>query len=486
MTPEPRSATTALPGHVDGEGRPTVDRSAARPVPVVREGDAQAFATSPMQKRIWLAQRLAPESGHCNVQRVLRLRGPLDTARLARSLNALVRRHESLRTAFPAHGETQVVQRIAALELPTTDLAELDPDEHDAAVRRLALAEARRPFDLARAPLLRTRLIRLGDDEHVLLFAVHNIVCDGWSLGILFRELAAAYGTRSGDAIPGPAPSIQYADYTEWRRRRRDDDATARSIAYWRTRLAGVPRAPRRPDGLALAADLYGARRIDCLDSSLADAATTLSRHAHVTPFAVFLTAFLVLLRLRSGREDLVVGTPFAGRESPETRSVVGLFVDMLVIRGDLAGRPSFVELVRRMHATVTEAIDHRDVPFARLVEELDPGNDPHDLPFFDMVINCTGDRQRIPARWGDLVVEVIDVDACTSTYTLTLFVRDEGRLKLELVHRTAALTPEAATAFLDDYRHLLRTACADPQRSIDDLAPFTREPGDAPRGPAA
>ncbi|MBK6394515.1 MAG: hypothetical protein IPF73_07365 [Betaproteobacteria bacterium] len=211
-----------------------------------------------------------------------------------------------------------------------------------------------------------------------------------------------------------------------------------------------------------------------------------MSRRAYVTPFAVFLTAFLVLLRLRSGREDLVVGTPFAGRESPETRSVVGLFADMVVIRGDLAGRPSFVELVRRMHATVTEAVEHQDVPFRRLVEELDPGNGPPDLPLFDIVINYTGDRQRIPARWGDLVVEAIDVDACTSTYTLTLFVRDEGRLKLELVHRTAALTTQAAAAFLDEYQHLLRSACADPQRSIDDLAPHTREPGDAPRGPAA
>lgn len=486
MTPEPGSATTALPGHVDGEGRPTVDRSAARPVPVVREGDAQAFAMSPMQKRIWLAHRLAAGSGHCNVQRVLRLRGPLDAGRLARSLNALVRRHESLRTAFPAHGETQVVQRTAALELPTTDLAGLHPDERDAAIRRLALAEARRPFDLARAPLMRTRLLRLGDDEHVLLFAVHNIVCDGWSLGILFRELAAAYGTRSGDAIPGPAPRIQYADYTEWRRRRHDDDATARSIAYWKIRLGGLPPAPRRPGGVAPVADVDGARRIDYPGGSLADAVASLSRRAHVTPFAVFLAAFLVLLRLRSGREDLVVGTPFAGRESPETRSVVGLFADMLAIRGDLAGRPSFVELVRRMHAAVTEAIDHQDVPFARLVEELDPGNGHRGLPFFDIVINCTGDRQRIPARWGDLAVEVVDVDAGPSTYALTLFVRDEGRLKLELVHRTAALTTQAAAAFLDDYRHLLRTACADPQRSIDDLAPLTREPADAPRGKAA
>jgi Condensation domain len=485
MTLEPGSATTSLPRHVDGEGPSNVAPAAAQPVPVVRDGDAQAFAMSPMQKRIWLAQRLAAGSGHCIVQRVLRLRGPLDVARLARSLNALVRRHESLRTAFPAHGETQVVQRTAVLELPTTDLAGLDPDEHDAAVRRLALAEARRPFDLARAPLLRTRLLRLGDDEHALLFAVHNIVCDGWSLGILFRELAAAYGTRSGDAIPGPAPPIQYADYTEWRRRRRDDDATARSIAYWRTRLAGVPR-PRRPGGFSPATDLDGARRIDYPDDSLADAVAGVSRRAYVTPFAVFLAAYLVLLRQWSGTQDPVVGIPVAGRRHLETRSVVGLFVDMVVIRGDLAGRPTFVELVRRMHATVTEAIDHQDVPFARLVEELDPGNGPHDLPFFDIVINYTGDRQRIPARWGDLAVGTIDVDAGTSTYALTLFVRDEGRLKLELVHRTAALTTQAAAAFLDESPHVPRTSCADPQRSIDDLAPRTREPGDAPRGPAA
>lgn len=441
---------------------------------------------SPMQKRIWLAQRLAAGSGHCNVQRVLRLRGPLDGARLARSLNALVRRHESLRTAFPPHGETQVVQRTAILELPTTDLPGLRPDERDAAIRRLALEDARQPFDLARSPLLRTRLVRLADDEHVLLFAVHNIVCDGWSLGILFREIAAAYGTPSGDAIPDPAPPIQYADVTEWRRRRRDDDATARSIAYWRTRLAGVPRAPRRPDGLALATDLDGARRIDYPDASLADAVASLSRRARVTPFAVFLAAFLVLLRLRSGGEDLLVGTPVAGRDALETRSVVGLFVDMLVIRGDLAGRPSFVDLVQRMHATVTGAVEHQNVPFQRLVEEFDPGNGPHGLPFVDIVINYTGDRQRIPARWGDLVVEAIDVDAVSSTFALTLFVRDEGRLKLELVHRTSALTTEAATAFLDDYQCLLRRACADPQRSIDDLAPLDPESGAEPRGHAA
>ena len=485
MTPEPGSSTTSLPGHSGGEGKSTVAPPRSRPAPGIRAGDAQPFAMSPMQKRIWLAHHRVPASGHCNVQRVLRLCGRLDVARLARSLNALVRRHESLRTAFPAHGETQVAQRTAVLELPTTDLAGLRPDERDAAIRRLAHEDARQPFDLTRAPLLRTRLVRLGDDEHVLLFAVHNIVCDGWSLGILFRELAAAYGTGTGDAIPDPAPPIQYADYTEWRRQRCDDDATARSIAYWKSGLADLPPALRWPDGFATATDLDGARRIDYLASPIADAVAILSRRASVTPFAVLLAAFLVLLRLRSGREDLLVGTPIAGRQHLETRSVVGLFVDMLVIRCDLAKRPSFVDLVRRLHATLTEAVDHQDVPFQRLVEELDPENGPHGLPFFDIVINHTGDRQRIPARWGDLVVEDIDVDAVSSTFALTLFVRDEGRLKLALVHRTAVLTTDAAKALLDDYQHLLRRACADPQRSIDDLAPFAPESGAEPRGHA-
>lgn len=427
---------------------------------------------SPVQKRTWLAHHEAPALGHCNVQRVLRLNGALDVARLERSLNALVRRHESLRTSFPADGATQVVHRTASLELPTTDLSRLDPGDAEAVVRRLALEDARRPFDLARAPLLRARVLRLHDDEHVLLFAVHNIVCDGWSLGLLFRDLAAAYGQGRDDHIAHPAPPIQYVDYSEWLRRRQDDPAAARSLAYWKRRLAGAPLSPGWPAVPDAAAnDRDGGRCVACLAARLADAIVASARRARVTPFTIHLAAFIALLRRSSGRDDLLVGTPVAGREFEETRSVVGPFADVLVLRVDLAGHPSFIELLRRTHTTIVEAIEHQAVPFQRLVEALDPGALPGGHPFFDVLINYTGDRQRIPPRWGELAVETVDVGVALSRFPLMLYLRDDARFALELVHRTAALSDARARAFLDDYQRLLERACAEPHRTIDDLA---------------
>ncbi|HEX2188160.1 MAG TPA: amino acid adenylation domain-containing protein, partial [Longimicrobiaceae bacterium] len=356
-------------------------------LPAPRDGELPlSFA----QERLWVIDRLDPGSGVYSMPVALRLTGALDPAALAAALAALVDRHESLRTVFP-EVDGRPVQRVlpaAPVPLPLAELSGLPADRRLPRARALAAGEARRGFDLEAGPLLRAGLLRLAGDEHVLLLSMHHAVSDGWSVGVMLRELSALYGAGvRGEPSPLPAPALQYADYAVWQRGWLAGETLERQLAFWRERLAGAPPAlelpadrPRPPSW-----STEGALHPFGLGAETRDALAALARREGATLFMALLAAWQLLLAKYAGEEDVVVGTPVAGRTHRATEEVVGLFVNTLALRTELGGDPVFRELLGRARRTALDAYAHQDLPFERLVEELHPERALNRNPVFQV-----------------------------------------------------------------------------------------------------
>ncbi|MGH7394037.1 MAG: amino acid adenylation domain-containing protein, partial [Candidatus Methylomirabilales bacterium] len=361
--------------------------------PLSREG---ALRLSFAQERLWFLDQLEGPSAIYNIPVALRLGGPLAVGALEQSLGEVVRRHEVLRTTFPTvEGVAgQVIDPVGEVWLPVVDLRELSDEGQGAEVGRLVAEEAGRPFDLARGPLLRVCLLKLGEETHGLLLTLHHIISDGWSMDVFIRELSALYRAFSrGASSPLAALPIQYADYTEWQRRWLSGEVLAGQLAYWQKQLAGAPSLlelptdhPRPP-----VQSFRGATVAFALDSELTHALKGLSQRARVTLFMTLLGGFMSLLSRYSGQEDVVVGTAAANRNRRETEGLIGFFVNTLVLRVDLAGNPSFEALLGRVRAVALEAYAHQEVPFERVVEALQPERSLSHSPLFQVAFALQG-----------------------------------------------------------------------------------------------
>jgi amino acid adenylation domain-containing protein/non-ribosomal peptide synthase protein (TIGR01720 family) len=377
---------------------------------------------SPGQLGIWLHEQASPGHAAYNMPAVVRLRGDLDTPALAAALAQLVARHEALRTTVRLHdGEpVQQVVATAAVDLEIRSLA----GETD--LRRACAAEAARPFDLARGPLLRALLLRLGDRDHALALTLHHIAGDRWSMGVLLQELAACYqAALLGRPCPLPPPPLQYADFAAWQRRRLQGDGFAAALDWWRRRLAVTPLLlelpadrPRPPLPSGRGARL--ARRLPATASAALRAVC--ARHA-ATPFMVLLAAFQALLQRLTDRERLVVGVPVAGRQRPETAGLVGCLVNTVALAGDLAGDPTFGELLGRARESVLSSFAHQDLPFQRLIEELRPARDPRYNPVYQVMLAPRDIAVPLRELAPGLALSPLDVHAGAAQVDLTLVV---------------------------------------------------------------
>jgi amino acid adenylation domain-containing protein len=361
------------------------------PPPLARRSQAGPIPLSFAQERLYFMHRLQRDRDAYTIHRRLRLAAALDEAALERAIGEAVRRHEALRTVFhevdgvPA----QVVQPFRGFALPVEDLSGVAPAEREAWVERRAAEAAERPFDLANGPLFRATLLRLGEDGHVLLLGMHHIVTDAWSMDLLCRELSALYAAyAAGGESPLPEPALQYADYAVWQRRQVRDEALHRELAWWKERLAGAPERLALPMDRPhpAARTQRGARACVLLPADVVARLDALAREEGATRFMVLLAAFQALLARYGGTDDVVVGTPVAGRTRRETEGLVGFFVNTLVLRADLHGDPSFRELVRRVRGVALGAFDHQEVPFERLVAELRPERAPGQTPLFQVM----------------------------------------------------------------------------------------------------
>jgi non-ribosomal peptide synthetase component F/acyl carrier protein len=461
-------------------------RGGARPLPPLeRVARSGRLPLSFAQQRMWFLSQLEPDSPFYNTPSAVRLRGPLDVAALQRCFEEIVRRHEVLRTTFTTEqGEPrQVIAPSLAVPLPVVDLTHLPESEREAEALRLASEEAQRPFDLSRGPVLRATLLALGPEEHVALFTLHHIVSDGWSIGVVLRELWALYDAfRQGQPSPLPELTVQYADFAAWQRQWLEEAAPGqeseleRQLGWWRERLAGSPRAVALPTDRPRPAvrSHRGAHVTRVLPAELLAALHTLGRQEGATLFMVLLAAFQAVLSRAGGQEDLVLGTPVANRRHPALESLIGFFVNTLVLRTDLSGNPTFRELLGRARDTTLGASAHQDVPFERLVEALQPERDMAYAPLFQVLFvlqNAAPLKLELPG----LSLEALDFQHGTSKFDLQLYAAEvDGRLVTHLVYATDLFEQPTAARLLSGLEAVLRAVVEDPTRPLLSLELLT------------
>jgi aspartate racemase len=434
---------------------------------LVADGSEADFALSFAQERLWFLDRLQPSSTAYRLAARRTLRGALEVTALTQALHDLVQRHESLRTIFPDSGGAPV-QRICPPEPVLLEIIDLEPGPataQSAAAWRIIQAHAAGPFDLARGPLFRPLLIRYGPDDQELCIVIHHIVADGWSLGVLVRDLTTLYEARLAGRPPTlPELPIRYVDFALWQRRRLTGDVLEVHRRYWRERLGALPTPLPLPTDHPRtgppAAD--GASHDFVVPRQLADGLRALSRRENTTLFMTLLAVFTVLLARSSGQDDIVVGTPVASRSHVELEPLIGLFVNTLVLRTDLADDPSFQELLARVRETCLGAHAHADMPFEKLVEELQPERVLGQNPIF-----------QISFVWQDAIAggDVAFVTVATP-FDLTLFIRDvaDGTLSATLQYRRDLFEPATMARLAGHYGTLLESAVAEPARRISDL----------------
>ncbi|HEX8243592.1 MAG TPA: condensation domain-containing protein, partial [Longimicrobium sp.] len=461
------------------EGMRRGDDDALPPVlPVARTG---ALPLSFAQERLWLEDRLRPESAVYNVPAGVRLRGALDADALQRALGEVVRRHEALRTVFADRDgvPVQQVAPFAGFTLPVEDLSGLGGAEREAAVRRRGEEEAERPFDLAAGPLFRAALLRVDEEEHVLLLCMHHIVSDGWSVGVLFRELSALYGARvRGESAALPELAVQYADYAAWQRTHLQGAVLDRQLAWWTEQLSGAsPRLELPTDRPRPAVQSHrGAGEAAVFGPELRDRLKALGRGEGATLYMVLLAAFQVLLSKYSGSTDVVVGSPVAGRTRAEVEGLIGFFVNTLALRADLSGEPSFREVLGRVRETTLGAYAHQDLPFERLVEEINPGRTLNHTPLFQVMFALQNHAEGRP-RLHALQAEPLGGVARTARYDLTLYMAEgETGLRAWLEYSTDLFDAATVLRMLEHLGVLLEGIARDPGRPVAELPLLTDE----------
>lgn len=456
--------------NLDGAAIPPASRTGRLPL---------SFA----QQRLWFLDQFQPGSPVYNIPIALRLSGRLDIAALEHSLAGIVCRHEALRTTFAVAADEPVQVIAAEANSPETqtlrliDLQHLPSAERETEVRRLATAEARRPFDLTRGPLLRVTLLRLKAETHVLLLTMHHIISDGWSLDLFLRELAALYQAyTAGEPSPLPDLPIQYADFAVWQRTWLQGEVLKTQLAYWRQQLGGdlpvlqLPTDRPRPP----LQTFNGATHVFRLPTSLVRSLKTLSEQEGVTLFMTLVAAFKVLLYRYTGQTDIVVGTPSANRNRPELEGLIGFFVNMLLLRTNLDGETTFRNLLRQVREVTLGAQAHQDLPFEQLVEAIQPERDLSRQPLFQVMFNLVLeplDGANLPG----LTVEPIQVDSGTAKFDLTLQFRQAERdLRGELEYNTDLFDAATIRRMAGHFQTLLEGIVIDPDQRPGDLPLLT------------
>jgi acyl carrier protein len=441
-------------------------------VPISRD---RQLPLSFSQQRLWFIDRFEPQSAAYNVPASVRLRGRIDVPALEQALSELIRRHETLRTVF-AEVEglpVQVIMPAAPVHLAITDIGGFSEDERLIEARRLVTYDALLPFDLSRGPLLRTGLVRLADDDHIVLFTMHHIVSDGWSIGVLIREIATLYTAFTNDE-PSPLPElpIQYADFAAWQREWLQGEVLESELRYWRQALSGAPAILQLPtDRLRPSVQSsHGANQLILLSEDLTAGLKQLSRAEGVTLFMTLLTAFQTLLYRYTGQDDIVIGTPIAGRNRADIEGLIGFFVNTLVLRTKIPAEISFRELLKEVREVTLGAYAHQDLPFERLVEELQPERDMGHTSLFQVMFVL----QSAPREVEELAaVEMTNFNSqqTTAKFDLTLSLVETGdRIAGSLEYNTDLFDAATIARMAGYLQNILESIVTQPDALVDDL----------------
>ncbi len=444
--------------------RPPVSAGIDRPLPL-----------SSAQKGLWFLDRFQGGSTEYNIPEAIRLRGPLNRDALERAINAIVTRHESLRTRFvETDGEpAQLVSATLQIATVVEDLRALDDGAQEKAIAAALRRECEAPFELSEGPLLRVTLLQLGEQDHVLMQTCHHIVSDDWSMGILKRELVALYNAfcegRNNPLEPLPA---QYPDYVLWQRQRLAGEDLDRLLAYWTGKLAGAPSLLAIPTDRPRTADRShrGESRTLLLSAALTRSLAGLSQREGATIFMALLAAFKVLLARHSGQDDIVIGIPIAGRTQDFAEKLIGFFVNTLALRTDLSDNPTFKEALKRVRATALDAYTHQDLPFEKLIEKLHPDRELTHTPVFQVFFNMfNGDQP--PLGFAGVEAEAIPMPEPEAKFDITFYAMQEAdRIRLRAVYNTHLFEAVTIERLLHRFQTLIEGIVADPDQRIGAL----------------
>ena len=466
-----------LAERIDSTVRP--ERRLRRDLPLKRLPSYKDLPLSFAQQRLWFLDQLEPGNPTYNMPAAFRLKGLLHVAALEQSLNEIVGRHEALRTTFGMVGgePIQVIAPSLRLALRLIDLHDLRQAEREARARQWVEDEARFSFDLAQGPLIRSAVLRLGPEDHILLINMHHIVSDGWSVGVLYRELSALYvAFAEGKPSPLPELAVQYKDFAVWQREWLQGEVLENQLSYWRKQLAtatGVLELPA--DYLRAPIQTYrGAIESRVLSTRVSEGLRVLSGNESVTLFMTLLAAFQTLLHRYAGQDDILVGTPIAGRLRVELEGLIGFFLNSLVLRTDLSGNPTFRELLARVRQITLGAYTHQDLPFEKLLEDFRPERDLSRTPLFQVYFNMmmsSTDRLQFPG----VTVQSISGLEPASKFDLTFYVSERARkVHLNLVYNVDLFKPSRMAEMLRQFVHLLSQVVKNPDERIESFSLVT------------
>jgi non-ribosomal peptide synthetase component F/NRPS condensation-like uncharacterized protein/alpha-ketoglutarate-dependent taurine dioxygenase len=425
------------------------------------------------QQRLWFLERLETNKHAYNIPAVVRLTGSLNVEALERSIIEVIKRHEALRTTFSTvEGQpVQIVNPTWDFKLSVLDF-QIPPHEGDK-MENFLLQEAQKPFDLEKDQLLRSTLLRLGEKEHLLLLTIHHIIFDGWSVGVLIREIATLYEAfSSGKPSPLPELSIQYPDFAVWQRQRSQSEALETQLGYWKQQLSGNLPVLQLPTDLPRPAvpTFQGATYSFALPASLSSQLKTISRQEGVTLFMTLLAAFQTLLHRYTGQEDILVGTDVANRNRSETEQLIGFFVNILVLRTHLGGNPSFRELLTRVRQVTLGAYTHQDLPFAKLIEILRPERKTIHTPLFQ-VLFVLQNAPMPPLELPGLTLTLLEVDNKTAKFDLALFLTEtDGGIEGTWNYSTDLFDRNTIARMTGHFQTLLHNIIAQPDARLSNL----------------
>ncbi len=430
------------------------------------------------QERLWFLEQLKPGSSVYNICRAARLNGPLKIHALETSLNETVERHGILRTNFSVVDgrPVQIMVPERKISIALIELFELSASERDAEVGRLITADSGLPFDLSQGPLLRATLLRLGDNDHIFILTTHHIVSDAWSMGILTREFWTLYDAyANGRPFSRPDLPVQYADYAVWQREWLQGEVLEAQLSYWRKQLDNVPMLNLPTDRTRPAQQSYrGSKQPVTLSESLTAAIHELSRREGVTQFMALLVAFQILLHRYTGQEDVVVGSPIANRNCTEVEGLIGFFVNTLVLRTDLSGEPTFRKLLLRVRDVSLGAYAHQDLPFEKLVQELQPERDLSRNPLFQVLFVLQNAPRPLPQVAG-ISFERVEIETETSPFDLALFLRERDEKLIGYFEYATDLFDASTIERMTRHFHtLLETIVTNPDQPISTLPLLT------------
>src|ERR1051325_217222 len=434
------------------------------------------------QQRLWFLEQLNPGNPAYNVPPVVRLKGQLNLAAFQNALEAVVRRHESLRTRFVCEvGEpAQVIDKECSVKVQVNDLSALELSQRETELRRCVLAEMSRPFDLNHDRLLRVSLFRLRDQEHLMVLTMHHIISDEWSLDIFFRELGAYYeGFATGDSVELPDLPIQYGDFACWQRDWLKGEGLEEQLRFWKEQLQGNPLALEMPTDFPRRQTVssHGKTVARFLSKDMETSLRNLARREQATLFMVLLAAFKALLYRYTQQEDIIVRSPISGRDRLELEGLIGFFVNILPLRTNLSNNPSFKSLLRQLKEVTLAACSHQDAPFEKIVKELHPERSISETPFARVLFSLQNNsfermrRRTAPAEGAVLDIQFLEAQTDTGKFELSINVQQTSLgLALRAEYNTGLFRPETIERLLEHFEILLGGLVADPERRLSEL----------------